>query len=254
MKNFYPTKEHEFAAKKFVEIFSKDSRVMSILLVCSCARGKACKDSCLDLAIFIKNNKDYDKIEEKFEKLSKSIKEFQNLKKVGKYSEIHLQLNTDKIIPNKRDWTSWPDDFELRLGNTFVYSVVLFDRNKSFERLGKKYLPYYPEKLRKERLKDVKKYLYNNLDHITLYVKRELYFPSFDRLYKASKEFMQALFIKKRIYPVAYDKWVKEQFVEILKMPDLYKEFVDILQIKNFESDEIYKKAEKLRRLAKTYL
>ncbi len=48
---FYPTKQHEKAARKFVEIFAKDSRVKTILLTCSCARGKAVKDSCLDMGV-----------------------------------------------------------------------------------------------------------------------------------------------------------------------------------------------------------
>ncbi len=65
---------------------------------------------------------------------------------------------------------------------------------------------------------------------------------------------MQALFIKKRIYPISYDKWVKEQFVEILKMPKVYKKIVNIIQIKKLESGEIARKAKILKKLVEIYL
>ena len=251
--NYYPSKQHELAANKFVDIFSKDKKVMSILLICSCARGKASKDSCLDICILTKN-KDMKKIWNRFEKIYTKIKEFKQLKKVGRYSHIDFFASDGKIKIGKRDWTSGPDEYEIEIGNLFAYSVPLFDKNKYFEKLRKKYLPYYPETLRKKRLKEVKMYLFNNLDHIPLYVKRKLYFRSFNRLYNASKEFLQALFIKNKIYPISYDKWINEQLVEILNKPKLYKEFVKILEIRKLESNEILKKTEKLKTLSKKYL
>jgi len=250
----YPTKQHEKAARKFVEIFAEDSRVKTILLMCSCARGKAVKDSCLDMGLIIKDMKDYEKIKNKTEKLNKSVKEFKELSKAGKYSHIGVYIATGKIKPDKRDWTSGPDEFELEIGNVFKYSIVLLDKNNYFKKLSKKYLPYYNWSLRKKRLAEVKMFCLNNLNHIPLYAKRKLYFQAFDRLYKANQEFMQALFIKKKIYPISYTKWVKEQFVEILKMPELYKKIVNIIQIKKFESNETARKAKSLKKLVKKYI
>ena len=54
-----------------------------------------------------------------------------------------------------------------------------------------------------------------NLHHIPLYIKRGLYFQSFDRLYNAYQEFLQALFISRCTYPIAYNKWIREQVEEI---------------------------------------
>jgi hypothetical protein len=51
---YYPTKIHEEAAKKFIDLYSKDKRVMAILLTCSCARQKAHKSSCIDFAYFMR--------------------------------------------------------------------------------------------------------------------------------------------------------------------------------------------------------
>ena len=98
----YPTKKHKLAADKFVEIFSKDPRVMTILLTCSCARGKACKDSCLDLNVLVKNEKDSDEMEKKFKKLDKSVKEFKEVKKVGAYTQIDFNVNSGNIVPKRR--------------------------------------------------------------------------------------------------------------------------------------------------------
>ena len=52
------------------------------------------------------------------------------------------------------------------------------------------------------------------------------------------------MFIARRIYPIAYDKWVREQVVEILQLPDLYPQFVHLLEVDHLESDELIHKAE----------
>lgn len=115
------------------------------------------------------------------------------------------------FVPTPRDWTSGPDEFELEIGNTLVYSVSLCERGPYFKRLKAKWLPYHDEELRQERLATVRQFCLNNIDHIPLYVDRGLYFQAFDRLYNAFQEFLQALFISRRTYPVSYDKWIREQ-------------------------------------------
>ena len=251
---YYPTIQHEKAAKRFIEIFSQEKSVMNILLIGSCARGKASKDSCLDICIIIRKKADIKKIENKFKEIYKKDKVFIELSKVGKYSHIDLEVTDGKIKPTERGWTSGPDEYELSVGNIFCYSVILFDRNGYFKRLQKKYVPYYDEILRRTRFEEAKKFMFNNLDHIPLYVMRGLYFQSFKRLYDATREFLQALFIKNKIYPIAYDKWIKEQLVEILKKPELYQEFVTLYEIKNLESIELIEKADKLKNLINKYL
>ena len=95
----------------------------------------------------------------------------------------------------------------------------------------------------------VRGFCLNNLDHIPLFVARGLYFQSFHRLYDAFREFLQALFISRRTYPIAYDKWIREQVEEILGRPDLYRRLPGLFEISHFESDEIARKAEELRAL-----
>ena len=72
-------------------------------------------------------------------------------------------------------------------------------------------------------------------------------------MYNAAGEFLQALFIARWKYPIAFDKWIKEQIVEILGLPELYPRFVDLLSIKNFESSEIEDKADSLHEMLNEY-
>ena len=85
------------------------------------------------------------------------------------------------------------------------------------------------------------------------YVERGLYFQAFHRLYQAFQEFLQALFISRRVYPIAYDKWVQEQIADILAMPELYRQLVKLLEISHFEGDEIARNAAALKALLHQY-
>jgi predicted nucleotidyltransferase len=145
---YYPTLLHKKAADKMVEIFSKDKLVMSILLTCSCARGKASKDSCLDMCLVVDQKKNIKAIRDKFEAIKKEIKELINIRNAGVFAHIDLDITDGKIPMTKRGWTSGPDSYELQIGNLFVYSKILFDRNKYFEKMKEKYLPYYTENIR----------------------------------------------------------------------------------------------------------
>ena len=47
--NLYPTPEHQGAAEAIVEFFTTIPEIEAVCLICSCARGKASQDSCLDI-------------------------------------------------------------------------------------------------------------------------------------------------------------------------------------------------------------
>ena len=66
--------------------------------------------------------------------------------------------------------------------------------------------------------------------------------------------FLQALFIARRTYPIAYDKWIREQVVEILSLPELYEQLPHLFEIERFESAELVDRADELGRLLATYV
>ncbi len=246
----YPTSEHQKAAQALASFLSNQEYVDAVLLTCSCARGKATADSCLDIAILLSesiNEQQQAELAELWQSFYKTDTIFQALHKVGKYSEVHLDFTRGQYVAQEHNWTTGPDPFELEIGNYLVYSVPLWQRNEHLNELKQKWLPYYEDELRYQRLTMVCKYCLNNLDHIPLYVERALYFQCLQRLHHAFGEFLQALFIQKRTYPIAYDKWIKEQIVEILGMPELYKQLVSIFEISRLESKELAQKAEKLK-------
>jgi len=253
----YPTIEHERASEAIVVFFSSFPEVEGVVLIGSCARGKASRDSCLDITILMPRKEPLTKktaLEQQWSSFYETENVFKELRKVGKYSHVDLGFIDGQFTPKPRGWTSGPDEFELEIGNTLVYSAPLWERSDYLKRLKDKWLPYYNEALRHERLVMVRQYCLNNLDHIPLYVDRGLYFQAFHRLYNAFQEFLQALFISLRTYPIAYDKWIREQIEDILGMPELYRQLPKLLEIEHFESQEIVQKAIDLRCLLEKML
>src|SRR5438270_13568821 len=104
-----------------------------------------------------------------------------------------------------------------------------------------------------QRLNLAKRACLYDLEHIPIFVKRGLYFQAFDRLYVAFQKFLQALFIKRKTYPIAYNKWIKDQVAGILNLPELYKELPNIISVNKIESTELIDKARILTKLLDQY-
>jgi len=252
----YPTVEHQTAAKTIVEYFVSNFKIDAVLLVNSCARGKATRDSCLDIIMLTKpdpSRSHIGELEAGWEQFEKSNQAVQALYEVGKYSVVHPDFINGVFVPNEQDEAAGPDDFELQVGNFLAYSIPLWQGSDYLNQLKRQWLPYYSEELRQKRLERVRWYCLNNLHHIPLYVERGLYFQSFDRLYNAYQEFLQALFITRRTYPIAYNKWIHEQVVEILGLPELYEQLTHLFEIKQFESHEIEDKGKEVEELLEQF-
>ena len=252
----YPTAEHQKAAESITEYFVSHYKIDAVLLVNSCARGKATRDSCLDLVMLAKPDESRSSLkalEAGWEGFEKSNEVIQDLYKVGKYSVVHPDFINGVFIPREQDEAAGPDDFEVEVGNFLAYSVPLWEGSDYFAQLKEQWLPYYSERLRQKRLEKVRWYCLNNLHHIPLYLERGLYFQSFDRLYNAYREFLQALFIARRTYPIAYNKWIQEQIAEILGLPALYEQLTHLFEIRKFESPEIGDKAKEVEELLEKF-
>lgn len=102
-KASYPSIEHERAAQTIVEFFSEQD-IDAVLLTCSCARGKASIDSCLDISIL----KSPDKSEQMFhvKRLWNQFHEYQpvfkELDRRGKYSHVDMDFIDGQFEP--QDW------------------------------------------------------------------------------------------------------------------------------------------------------
>ena len=252
----YPTPEHQAAADLIVDFFVSNYKIDAVLLVNSCARGKATRDSCLDIIVLAQPDSSRSQLSDLqagWDELEKSSEVIRALYKVGKYSVVHPDFIHGVFITSEQDESAGPDDFEVQIGNFLAYSVPLWQDSDYFTQLKEQWLPYYNEELRQRRLERVRWYCLNNLHHIPLYIERELYFQSFDRFYNAYREFLQALFIAHRTYPIAYNKWIREQVEEILGLPELYARLPHLFEIEKFESTEIANKAKELEELLEKY-
>lgn len=263
----YPTTQHAAAADAIVDIFSRHPAVEAVMLIGSCARGKATPDSCLDILVLARPKalaSHRRELESLWNRRYTSDALYKDLLAVGGYSQVDLSFVDGAFTIPEHGWTSGADAFELEIGNTLVYSLPLWERganrlivgakNSYYRELQSAWLPYYNETLRRERLAMVLRYCRNNLDHIPLYAPRGLYFQCFKRFYHAFEEFLQALFISRSTYPIAYDKWVHEGVAEVLGLPDLYARLPRMFEIQNFESDEIVSKARELEMLIREYI
>lgn len=252
----YPTQAHQTAADVIKEYFVSNYKIDAVLLVNSCARGKATRDSCLDIVVLAKPDESRSPLrdlEAGWEELEKSNQVIKDLYKVGKYSVVHPDFINGVFIPREQDEAAGPDDFEVQIGNFLRYSVPLWQGSDYFTQLQGQWLPYYNEDLRAQRLERVRWFCLNNLHHIPPYIERGLYFQSFDRLYNAYLEFLQALFIARRTYPIAYNKWIREQVEGILGLPELYEQLTHLFEIKKFESIEMADKAKEVEELLEKY-
>jgi len=248
----FPTKLHQDSAKLTSEYFLAISNVDTVLIVNSCARGKAVPESDLDFAILVKPDTtptEIKNIERSWRIYSEKQPTFLKYKQSSQFAHLHLDIIDGNYLPTNVEKGEPIDYFEIEIGNQICYSAPMDNVGLYFQELRNKWLPYYNEELRLQRLRRIKDACSYNLDHISFFVKRELYFQAFDILCKAFKEYLQTLFIANKTYPIAYNKWIKEQIVKWLDKPDLYPRLPPILSISNIESHEINDKAEMLREL-----
>jgi predicted nucleotidyltransferase len=251
----YPTPQHRHAAEALVEFFRQRDETQAVLLVNSCARGKATPDSCLDIAVFVRPEvfaTEQERLQRDWQAFYATDSAFEQLRRVGRFSVVHFDYCTGVYDPPIWDDGGGPDGFELEIGNQLVYGVPLWEGGDYLAQLKANWLPYYAEALREQRLTMAIHACLEDLEHIAWFVGRGLYFAAFDRLYKAFQEYLQALFIAHRTYPIAYNKWIREQVEEILGQPELYRQLPPVLQITQFESQEILGNARLLESLVST--
>jgi len=249
----YPTPAHETAANAITEFFASREETDAVLLANSCARGKATPDSCLDMQVIVPTDVVAD-VEGQWQAFLAESSAVAELMSAGRFSDLHLDVWDGVIAPGVIDEGGF-DDLEIAVGNLFVYDMPLFLRGDRFERLSAEWLPFYDDALRRQRLDAARWFILDvNLARIPWFVRRELYFQAFDRFYRAFQAFLLGLHVSRRTYPLAYNKWIKEQVAERLELPELYERLPHLFELDPFESRVLEGKADELRRLTEEYL
>jgi predicted nucleotidyltransferase len=248
----FPTELHQELAELAVDFFSARAQVDTILVVNSCARGRAVAGSDLDLAVLIMPaaaSQEVQSLTTLWQEFIAAQPLLERFRRTGRFNQVHVDVFDGRMVPTVWDDGGGPDYFEVEIGNRLAYAAPLREVGAYFRQLQAQWLPYYGEDLRLSRLAMVREACARDLDAIPFYLGRGLYFQAFDRLYKAFQEFLQALFVERRTYPLAYNKWIREQVTEWLTLPGLYEELPPILSVRSIESAEVGEKAEALRGL-----
>lgn len=248
----FPTKLHQDAAELIRDYFLRISNVDTVLVVNSCARGQAVPESDLDFAILVKPGTEVNEIKNIYTTwltYSAAQPTFLKHRQSTPFAHLHLDIIDGNYVPAIIEVGEPIDYFEIEIGNQVCYSAPMDSAGSYFLELQKKWLPYYDNNLRLQRLTMIRNACNYNLDHIPFFINRALYFQAFDLLCKAFQEYLQVLFIANKTYPIAYNKWINEQVVKWVNKPGLYPKLSPILSVSNIESNEINEKAKMLREL-----
>ncbi len=243
----FPSPLYEAAARAAVDFVSTLDEAEAVSVVGSCARRADAND--LDLTVLVADAQAAVRVEAGFAAFAAESDAMAALAALGPFVEVDLGAITGEFGPGPRGWTSGPDDFEVAVGNEVAYSVPLWQRDGRLDDLRSRWLPYYGDQLRAERLTEARMYVLNDLDHVPLMVRRDEPFHAFHRLYLAFQGFLQALFIARRTYPIAYDKWIREQVEDVLGLPQLYARLPAIVGVDRLALPELAAAAEELRAL-----
>jgi len=213
----YPTPEHRAAAEAVVDFWALRPDTQAILLTCSCARGRAVPDSCIDISIVVAPERfaaTQAAVWPRFERYCRENAACQALEARVPWSGVDADLIDGTFLPGYHGYTSGADEFELNLRGERLVSVLAFARN--------------------------------NVEHIAPYAERGLLHQAHKRLLHASEEYLQALFISRRVYPIAHDKWIREQMVDILDEPTAYERFRSLFALPRFDARSLIQSAETL--------
>ena len=140
----YPSQAHKDAASTIVDFFTNNYPIEGVLLVNSCTRGKATRDSCLDIAVLVPPELPQPQRsawENEWEDFNQTNPTIQTLNQVGKYSVVHLYFTDAVFTPPERDEAAGPDDFEVGIGNVLAYSVPLWQKGDYLAKLREQWLP-----------------------------------------------------------------------------------------------------------------
>lgn len=244
----FPTQHHAEVARKVAEYAHGIDGVDTVLVVNSCARGQAVVESDLDMAILMSRPIDASALEAEWQTHILSDATLKGFCDRSAFSAIHLDFFDGTFVAPIWDDGGGPDDFEIEIGNRVACAEPLNECGTAFSQLQETWLPYYTTQLSDSRLEMSIHACRYDLEFVPFYVGRGLFLQAFDRLYKAFREYLQALFIAHQTYPLAYNKWLEEQ-LRWIGRPELFGPLLDILSVPKLRSADVNFKAAALREM-----
>src|SRR5215203_4266606 len=155
----FPTKLHQDSADIIRDYFLAIPNVDTVLVVNSCARGQAVPESDLDFAILVKPGStpaEVKKIEHAWRIYSEKQPTFLKYKQAHQFAHLRLDIIDGNYKPINIEKGEPIDFFEIEIGNQICYSAPMHSAGSYFQELQNKWLPYFNEELRLQRLQTIK--------------------------------------------------------------------------------------------------
>src|SRR6476469_9400645 len=175
----FPTVLHREVAELAGDFLSAHASVDTILVVNSCARGRAVAGSDLDLAVLIMPAA----ASQEVQSLTKLWQEFiaaqpllDQFRRTGRFTQVHVDVFDGRMVPTVWDDGGGSDYFEVEIGNRLAYAAPLHQVGKYFRQLQSQWLPYYGDDLQRSQLAMVREACARDLEAIPFLLNRGLYF------------------------------------------------------------------------------
>src|SRR5437899_10419658 len=169
----FPTEPHREVAELAGDFFSAHAHVDTILVVNSCARGRAVAGSDLDMAVLILPTAPSQEVQS----LTTMWQEFiatqpliHRFRSTGRFTQVHVDVFDGRMVPTVWDDGGGPDSFEVEIGNRLAYAAPLHEAGAYFRHLRSQWLPYYGEDLRASRLAMVREECDRGLEAVLLHL------------------------------------------------------------------------------------
>jgi hypothetical protein len=122
-------------------------------------------------------------------------------KRSSRYGQVHLDFFNGQMAPTVWDDGGGPDSFEVEVGNRVAYAVPLTEAGAHFCELQSRWLPYYENDLRLSRLAMVREACALDLERVSFFVSRSLYFAAFDHCTTRSESSCRPSSSRARLIP-----------------------------------------------------
>ena len=132
----FPTELHREVAELAGDFFSAHAHVDTILVVNSCARGRAVAGSDLDLAVLITPaaaSQAVQSLETMWQEFSVTHPLIRQFRNTGRFTQVHVDVFDGRMIPTVWDDGGGPDTFEVEIGNRLVYAAPLDEVGAYFD-------------------------------------------------------------------------------------------------------------------------
>src|SRR5215470_18300291 len=126
----FPTAHHREVADLVGEFFSSHSDVDTVLVVNSCARGRAVAGSDLDMAVLITPtalSQEVQSLTLKWGQFMATQPMVHRFRSTGRFTQVHVDIFDGRMTPTVWDDGGGPDTFEIEIGNRVAYAVPLED-------------------------------------------------------------------------------------------------------------------------------